>query len=83
MSAVPAYAPIIRRVKDGGIEFDGKRYTHEALHPYSGSDVFCDLEVDADTEKSCYRIYDARENELCMIELEYIETIGEATNVKG
>lgn len=80
MSAVPAYMPIIRRVRDGGIEFDGKRYTHEALYPYSGSDVFCDLEVDTESEKSCYRIYDAWENELCVIEIGDVESIGEAAN---
>lgn len=51
MSAVPAYMPIIRRVNNGGIEFDGKRYEHEALERHSGSDVFCNMEVDVDTEK--------------------------------
>ncbi|MDD3770499.1 MAG: Mu transposase C-terminal domain-containing protein [Sulfuricurvum sp.] len=83
MSAVPAYAPIIRRVKDGGIEFDGQRYTHEALERHTGSDVFCDMEVDVDTEKQCFRIYDAWENEICVIELNHVENIGEAANGKG
>lgn len=78
MSAVPAYAPIIRRVKNGGVEFDGQRYTNEALDRHSGSDVFCDMEVDVDTEKCCYRIYDAWENEICVFELDDVKSIGEA-----
>lgn len=80
MSAVPAYTPIIRRVRDGGVEFDGKRYEHYALYPYSGSEVFCDMEVDVETEKCCYRIYDAWENEICVIEIGDVESIGEAVN---
>lgn len=84
MSAVPipAYSPIIRRVNNGSVSFDGKTYQHEALEQYSGSDVFCDMEVDVDTEKCCYRIYDAWENEICVIELGNVETIGEAANVE-
>ncbi len=79
MSAVPAYMPIIRRVNNGGVEFDGKRYEHEALERHSGSDVFCDMEVDVDTEKCCYRIYDAWENEICVIEIGDLESIGEVS----
>lgn len=81
MSAVPAYAPIIRRVNDGSIEYDGIRYTHDALNRHSGSDVFCDMEVDVDTEKSYFRIYDAWENEICLIELAVLLNIGDATVV--
>lgn len=80
MSAVPAYVPIIRRVKDGSVVFEGFDYHHEALESHSGSDVFCDMEVDVDTEKCCYRIYDAWQNEICVIELDRLESIGEAAN---
>lgn len=81
MSAVPpAYSPIIRRVKNGSVTFDTKDYSHEALRPHNGSDVFCDLEVDVDTEKCCYRIYDGWENEICVIELDEVKTIEEAVN---
>lgn len=82
MSAVPmpTYAPIIRRVKNGSVTFDEQNYSHEALKPHNGSDVFCDMEVDVDTEKCCYRIYDAWENEICVIELKDVETIGEVSN---
>lgn len=80
MSAVPAYSPIIRRTHDGSVHFDGKEYHHDALISHSGSDVFCDMEVDVETEKSCYRIYDAWENEICVIQLDDIDTIGEAIN---
>lgn len=83
MSTVPpAYSPIIRRVNNGSVTFDGKVYPHEKLERHNGSDVFCDMEVDVDTEKSCYRIYDAWENEICVIELEEVNTIEEAINVK-
>ncbi|MBV5334740.1 MAG: hypothetical protein JZU49_02920 [Sulfuricurvum sp.] len=82
MSAVPipVYTPIIRRVKNGSVTFDEKIYSHEALSPHNGSDVFCDMEVDVDTEKCCYRIYDAWENEICVIELIEVKNIGEAAN---
>lgn len=83
MSAVPAYAPIIRRVKDGGFEFDAQRYEHEELDRYNGSDVFCDMEIDADTEMRCFRIYDAWEDEICVIEIDKIDSIWEAANGKG
>lgn len=83
MSTVPpAYSPIIRRVNNGSVTFDGKVYPHEKLERHNGSDVFCDMEVDVDTEKSCYRIYDAWENEICVIELEEVNTIEEAINAK-
>lgn len=82
MSAVPllAYSPIIRRVNNGSVTFDGKVYPHEKPERHNGSDVFCDMEVDVDTEKSCYRIYDAWENEICVIELEDVKTIEDAIN---
>lgn len=83
MSKAPSYTPIIRRVNNGSVTFDGTAYSNEALDKHNGSDVFCDMEVDVDTEKCCYRIYDAWENEICVIELDKVETIGEAANVKG
>ncbi|MDD2267038.1 hypothetical protein [Sulfuricurvum sp.] len=82
MSKAPSYAPIIRRVKNGSVTFEEVEYHHEALEPHSGSDVFCDMEVDVETEKCCYRIYDAWENEICVIELKTMDTIEEAVNVK-
>ncbi|MFA6629043.1 MAG: hypothetical protein WCS55_04670 [Sulfuricurvum sp.] len=81
MSPIPSYSPIIRRVNNGAVTFDGKEYHHENLECHSGSEVFCDLEVDVDSEKSCYRIYDAWENEICVIELEHVESIDEASSI--
>lgn len=80
MSAAPTYTPVIRRVNNGSVTFDGKAYTHEKLERHNGSDVFCDMEVDVITEKCCYRIYDAWENEICVIELVEVKNIGEAAN---
>lgn len=77
MSAVPG---IIRTVQDGGVVvFDGKALQDDELKSYEGSDVLLDLEVDVDTEKSGFRIYTMFEDEICFIELDDIDTIGEAS----
>lgn len=81
MSAVPSFAPIIRRVKDGGVIFNNIRYEDEALMRYSGSDVLLDMEVDVRSEKRCLRVYDVWENEICLIELDDdVESIKEASH---
>lgn len=81
MSAVPSYSPIIREVVNGGVTFDGQRYEHEELHGYEGSNVKLDMEIDVDTEKQCFRVYTMFDDEICVIELKDIESIGEVTNV--
>lgn len=80
MSAAPVYSPIIRRVRDSSITFDGIDYSHEELGRHDGSDVFCDMEIDVNVEKRYFRIYDAWENEICLIELDEIKSIGAAIN---
>lgn len=80
MSAVPSYSPIIREVKDGGVTFNDTRYVHEELQSYNGSDVLLDMEIDVDTEKRCFRIYNMFENEICVIELDDVESIGEVSH---
>ena len=78
MSAVPSYSPIIRKVVNGGVTFDGQRYEHEELHGYEGSDVKLDMEIDVDTEKQCFRVYTMFDDEICVIEMDKIESIGGA-----
>lgn len=80
MSALPSYSPIIREVVNGGVTFNGQRYEHEELHGYEGSDVKLDMEIDVDTEKQYFRVYTMFDDEICMIELDEIKTIGEAIN---
>lgn len=80
MSAAPSYSPIIREVKDGGVVFDGKRYEHEELHGYEGSDVKLDMEIDVDNEKNSFRVYTMFDDEICVIELDDVESIEEVAN---
>jgi hypothetical protein len=81
MSAAPSFAPIVRRVRDGGVIFNNNRYEDEALMLYSGSDVLLDMEVDVRSEKRCLRVYDVWENEICLIELDDdVESIKEASH---
>lgn len=82
MSAAPVYSPIIRRVRDSSITFDGIDYPHEELGRHDGSDVFCDMEIDVNIEKRCFRIYDAWENEICMVELKEVASVEEAIGFK-
>ncbi len=78
MSAVPG---IIRTVQDGGVVvFDGKALQHDNLKAYQGIDVQLELEIDVETEKSYFRIYTMTGYEICLVELEDIDTIGEASN---
>lgn len=83
MSAVPAYAPIIRRVQFGGVMFDNVRHTHDELKEFEGQDVLLDMEIDVRSELRCFRVYDVWENEICVIELDGVNNIGEVTNVEG
>lgn len=80
MSTLPPCSPIIREVENGGVTFNGKRYEHEELHGYEGSDVKLDMEIDVDTEKSSFRVYTMFDDEICIIELDEVESIGEAVN---
>jgi len=80
MSAAPYYSPIIREVENGGVMFNGKRYEHEELHGYEGGDVKLDMEIDVDTEKSSFRVYTMFDDEICAIEIDDVESIGEAVN---
>lgn len=80
MSALPPWSPIIRKVENGGVVFDGKRYEHEELHGYEGSDVKLDMEIDVDNEKNSFRVYTMFDDEICVIELDDVESIGEASN---
>lgn len=75
MSAVSFCAPIIRRVKDGGVIFENNCYKDDALMRYSGSDVVLDMEIDVRSEKRFLRVYDVWENEICLIELDDVESI--------
>lgn len=78
MSTGVGFAPIVRRVREGGVIFANVRYEDEALEPYSGSDVLLDMEVDVRSEKRCLRVYDIWENEICLIELDDdVESIGD------
>lgn len=78
MSAVPG---IMREVQDGGIVvFNNKKLQHDELRGYEGSDVELVLEIDVDTEKSCFRVYTMFDDEICVIELDDVESIGEAVN---
>ena len=77
MSAVPSFAPIIRRVQFGGVVFENIRHKHEALNEYENQDVMLHMEIDVRTEARCFRVYDMWENEICVIELDSVESIGE------
>lgn len=77
MSALPPWSPIIRKVENGGVVFNGKRYEHEELHGYESSDVKLDMEIDVDTEKACFRVYTMFDDEICVIELDDVESIGQ------
>lgn len=77
MSAVPSYSPIIREVVNGGVTFNNQRYEHEELHEYEGSDVKLDLEINVYTEKECFRVYTMFDDEICVIEIGDVESIGE------
>lgn len=77
MSALPPWSPIIRKVENGGVVFDGKRYEHEELHGYEGSDVKLDMEIDVDNERNSFRVYTMFDDEICVIELDDVESIGD------
>lgn len=77
MSALPPWSPIIRKVENGGVVFDGKRYEHEELHGCEGSDVKLDMEIDVDNEKNSFRVYTMFDDEICLIEIGDVESIGE------
>ena len=78
MSPGVGFAPITRRVREGGVIFANVRYENEALEPHSGSDVLLDMEVDVRSECRCLRVYDAWENEICVIDLESVESMEDA-----
>lgn len=80
MSALPPWSPIIRKVENGGVVFDSKRYEHEELHGYEGSDVKLDMEIDVDNEKNSFRVYTMFDDEICVIELDDVESIGEVSH---
>jgi len=80
MSALPPWSPIIRKVENSGVVFNGKRYEHEELHGYEGSDVKLDMEIDVDNEKNSFRVYTMFDDEICLIEIGDVESIEEAVN---
>lgn len=77
MSKLPSYSPIIRTVVNGGVTFNDTRYEHEELHGYEGGDVKLDMEIDVDTEKKCFRVYTMFDDEICVIEIGDVESIGD------
>jgi|GEM_PF-6155158 len=80
MSAVPPFSPIIRKVASGGVMYKNKRYKHEALEPYEGQDMLLDMEVDVRSEKQNFRVYTMFGDEICVIELDDIGSIGDVLN---
>jgi hypothetical protein len=77
MSANPQFAPIIRRVQFGGVMFDNVRHTREELKELEGQDVLLDMEIDVRTEARSFRVYDMWQNEICVIDLGHVDTIGD------
>ncbi|MCK9372597.1 MAG: hypothetical protein M0P91_05325 [Sulfuricurvum sp.] len=80
MSNNPSFAPIIRRVKFGGVMFENVRYSDEALAEYEDQEVLLDMEIDVRSEMRSFRVYDMWENEICLIDIDRVDSIGEAAH---
>lgn len=65
------YNPIERLVRDGGVWYNDRHYTHDDLAEYEGETVLMDPVVDVDNDCfTGFQVYNSYENEICEISLE-------------